>query len=88
MKADDVERLLQGIAQCPPKDRRDYAILVLLARLGLHPGEVATLTLDDLDWEAGTLTVRGKHGCPDRLPLPHAVGAALVLRFTNNSRVG
>lgn len=78
MNADDVERLLQSVDQQTPKGRRNYAILQLLARLGLRAGEVATLTLDDLDWDAGELIVCGKGGRHDRLPLPHEVGQALV----------
>ena len=57
---------------------RDYAILLLLARLGLRGGEVVTLTLDDLHWEAGEITIRGKGGRHHRLPLPQDVGEALV----------
>jgi site-specific recombinase XerD len=58
--------------------RRDYAIIILLLRLGLRRGEVAALTLDDIDWRAGELTVRGKGGRSDRLPLPADVGAAIA----------
>jgi hypothetical protein len=48
--------------------RRDYAIIVLLLRLGLRRSEVAGLTLDDIDWRAGELVVRGKGSRSDRLP--------------------
>lgn len=58
--------------------RRDYAMLMLLARLGLRVGEVAAMSLDDISWRAGELTVHGKGGREDRLPLPCDVGAALV----------
>jgi site-specific recombinase XerD len=58
--------------------RRDYAILLLLARLGLRAGEVAALRLDDLDWRRGELLVRGKGDRHERLPLPADVGEALV----------
>ncbi len=58
--------------------RRDRAILVLLARLGLRAGEVAGLELDDLDWRAGEISVRGKGSRRERLPLPADVGEALV----------
>jgi site-specific recombinase XerD len=50
----------------------------LLARLGLRAGEVVGLTLDDIDWEGGELTVRGKGGREDRLPLPREVGQAMA----------
>ena len=58
--------------------RRDYAILLLLARLGLRAGEVARLCLDDIDWRAGDLLVHGKGGRNERLPLPSDVGAAVA----------
>ena len=58
--------------------RRDYAIIILLLRLGLRRGEVAGLTLDDIDWRAGELVVRGKGGREDRLPLPADVGEAIA----------
>jgi integrase len=57
--------------------RRDFAVLMLLARLGLRCGEVAALRLDDVDWRAGEIVVRGKRSRLDRLPLPGDVGEAL-----------
>jgi integrase/recombinase XerD len=58
--------------------RRDYAILLLLARLGLRAGEIRTLTLEDLDWPAGLITVRGKGGHDSPMPLPLEVGEAIA----------
>jgi integrase/recombinase XerD len=58
--------------------RRDYAVIVLILRLGLRASEVATLRLDDLDWRAGQLTVNGKGGRLDQLPLPVDVGEAIA----------
>lgn len=58
--------------------RRDYAVLVVLLRLGLRAGEVARLGLDDLDWRAGELVVRGKGSRLDRLPMPVEVGEAVA----------
>lgn len=58
--------------------RRDYALIILLLRLGLRRGEVARLALDDIDWRAGELVVRGKGGREDRLPLPADVGEAIA----------
>jgi site-specific recombinase XerD len=69
------------LASCDPASlggRRDRAILVLLARLGLRAGEVAGLELDDLDWRAGEISVHGKGSRQERLPLPADVGEALV----------
>jgi site-specific recombinase XerD len=78
INADDVERLLHSIDQKTPEGRRNYAIMQLLARLGLRAAEVAALTLNDLDWDAGEIIVRGKGGRCDRLPLPYEVGQALA----------
>lgn len=58
--------------------RRDFAILTVLARLGLRACEAAAMQLRDIDWRAGELTVHGKGGLDDRLPLPADVGEALV----------
>jgi site-specific recombinase XerD len=78
MKAEDVACLLQSGDRTTPQGQRDDAILLLLARLGLRAGEVAALTLDDLDWDAGELRVRSKGARHDRLPWPHEVGDALA----------
>lgn len=58
--------------------RRDHAILVLLVRLGLRAAEVSALRLDDIDWRAGELVVRGKGRTEERLPLPADVGMAVA----------
>lgn len=58
--------------------RRDYAVIVTLLQLGLRRSELAGLTLDDIDWRAGELVVRGKRGREDRLPLPAEVGEAIA----------
>ena len=73
-----VARLLAGCDRRRTVGRRDYAILLLLVRLGLRAGEVATMQLEDLDWRAGELLVRGKGDRVDRLPLPVDVGEALA----------
>jgi site-specific recombinase XerD len=78
LPAEQVEQLLASCDRGTPAGRRDYAILMLLARLGLRGGEVAAMTLDDLDWECGEIVVRGKGQRLARLPLPAAVGAALA----------
>jgi len=57
---------------------RDHAIVVLVARLGLRAGEVSGLRLEDLDWSAGEIVVRGKGSRTERLPMPVDVGQALV----------
>jgi site-specific recombinase XerD len=58
--------------------RRDYAVLLLLSRLGLRAGEVAVLGLDDIDWRSGEIVVRGKGNRAERLPLPADVGSAIA----------
>jgi len=78
ISSDQVRQLLSHIDRRTAVGRRDYAILLLLARLGLRAGEVVTLELDDIDWQAGCLSVRGKGGRRSQLPLPHEVGAAIV----------
>ncbi len=78
IESEQITRLLQSCDQDHPTGQRDYAILLLLARLGLRPGEVVAMTLDDLDWESGALLVRGKGGQRDLMPLPQDVGKALV----------
>ena len=78
IEPEQVERLLKSCDRRTATGRRDYAVLLLLARLGLRGGEVSALTLDDLDWGAGEIAVRGKGSRHDRLPIPQDVGEALV----------
>ena len=75
---DQVRQLLASIDRCTAMGRRDYAIVLLLARLGLRSGEVAVLELDDLDWDAGQVSVQGKGGQRTALPLPADVGEAIA----------
>jgi site-specific recombinase XerD len=78
LSSGEVRRLLDGCDRSTPAGRRDYAVLVLLSRLGLRCGEVAALELGDVDWRAGEVVIRGKGSRIDRLPLPGDVGQALV----------
>jgi integrase/recombinase XerD len=73
-----VRRLLASINRRTAMGRRDYAILLLLARLGLRSSEVVFLDLDDIDWKTGRLSVHGKRGRRIELPLPTDVGEAIV----------
>jgi site-specific recombinase XerD len=75
---EQVERLLQCCDRRTRAGQRDYAVLLLLARLGLRGGEVLAMNLDDLDWEHGEIVVRGKGQRLERLPLPKDVGEALA----------
>ena len=82
-----VKKLLASCDRRRTVGRRDYAILLLLARLGLRAGEVAALELDDIDWRRGQLIVRGKGSRQDELPLPVDVGEAIVSYLRRRPRV-
>ena len=73
---------IQRVLDCCDRDtaagKRDYAILLLLARLGLRAGEVVALTLDDIDWEVGVITVQGKGKRVAQMPSPIEVGEAMA----------
>ena len=78
IEPDQVRQLLASIDRNTAVGRRDYAILLLLARLGLRSSEVAFLELDEIDWKAGQLSVRGKSGQRSDLPLSTEVGKAIA----------
>lgn len=78
ISVDQVRQLLASIDRRTAIGRRDYAVLLLLARLGLRSGEVAFLELDDIDWNAGQVSVRGKRGQRNELPLSTEVGKAIA----------
>src|SRR5580693_5963499 len=70
--------LLRACDRRRASGRRDYAVIVLILRLGLRAGEVAALRLEDLDWRAGQVTVHGKGHRVDQLPLPVDAGEAIA----------
>lgn len=78
LPAATVERILECCDQTTSVGRRNHAILLLLARLGVRAGEVGGLSLDDIDWSTGQITLRGKGGKSAQLPLAADVGAALA----------
>jgi integrase/recombinase XerD len=78
LEREQVSRILASCDRTTAVGRRDFAVVMLLSRLGLRACEVVALALDDIDWRAGELTVHGKGAQTDRLPLPHDVGQALV----------
>ena len=90
MPQSDIEALLASCDRLTLDGARDHAMLMLLARLGLRLIEIARLQLNDLDWRAGDLLVRGKARRDDRLPIPADVGQALAeylaLRGRHDSR--
>jgi len=75
---DTVKALLKSCDRRTTYGRRDFAVLMLLVRLGLRSGEVASLRLEDVDWRAGDLLIRGKGTKLERLPLPADVGEAVA----------
>lgn len=75
---EQVETLIAAVRTDTAIGRRNYAMVLLLARLGLRAAEVIAIRVDDIDWRAGELLVRGKGKLHDRLPLPKDVGEALV----------
>jgi integrase/recombinase XerD len=78
LSAEQLGRLLDSCDRLSVPGARDFAILTVLSRLGLRAREVADLRLDDIDWAAGEMLVRGKAARFERLPLPSDVGQALV----------
>lgn len=78
LSVDQVDKLLKTCDRGTPIGKRDYAILLLISRLGLRVGEVVNLRLEDIDWEGGEIRVCGKSERQARLPLPEDVGKALV----------
>jgi site-specific recombinase XerC len=79
LPACSVEKVLARSDRRSPIGRRDYAILLLLARLGLRACEIVALNLEDIDWENARITIRAKGGRWNQLPLPRDVGEALAL---------
>jgi site-specific recombinase XerD len=78
LPAATVERILECCDRTTSVGRRNHAILLLLARLGVRAGEVVGLNLDDIDWSTGQITIRGKGGKSAQLPLAADVGTALA----------
>jgi site-specific recombinase XerD len=78
LPGDQIQKVLGSCDRKTVIGRRDYALLLLLARLGLRAGEVVALTLDDIDWEAGLITVKGKGKRVVQMPLPSEIGRAIA----------
>ena len=78
LAGEQIQKILGSCDKETAIGRRDYALLLLLAPLGLRAGEVVALTLDDFDWEAGLVTVRGKGKRVAQMPLPSEVGTAIA----------
>lgn len=84
---DQVDLLLSSCNRTTEIGRRDFAILTLLARLGLRASEVASIELDDFDWKAGEIVIRGKGNLQERLPLLVDVGEAVAAYLLERPRV-
>ncbi|MGH3516127.1 MAG: tyrosine-type recombinase/integrase [Haloechinothrix sp.] len=78
ISAADARSLLKACDRRTVVGRRDYVVILLLMRLGLRSCEVAALRLEDIDWRAGVITIHGKAGRLDQLPLPAEVGEAIA----------
>jgi site-specific recombinase XerD len=78
LSTEAVKRVLKNCNRQTPIGRRNYAILLLLARLGLRAGEVVALDLDDIDWKEGLIAIHGKGGKSVLLPMPVDVGEAIA----------
>jgi len=78
LQAEEVERVIAACDPASPVGRRDRAILLLLARLGLRAGDIVQLRLADIDWKAACVSVSGKSANETRLPLTQEVGQAVV----------
>ena len=87
LSAGEVRRLVAAVNGDGATGRRDRAVLLLLARLGLRSQEVTAIRLDDINWRTGEITIRGKRGFHDRMPLPVDVGEA-VSDYALNERAG
>jgi integrase/recombinase XerD len=85
---DEVARLLASCNRRTAVGCRDYAVLMLLVRLGLRAGEVAALELQDVDWRRGEIVICGKGRRQERLPLPVDVGEAVVQYLRGGDRRG
>jgi site-specific recombinase XerD len=92
LKSEEIQRLLEAVRTDDAIGRRNYAMLLLMARLGLRAPEVIAIQLDDINWRTGEILIRGKDKLHDRMPLPADAGEAIVDYIKNgrpsgNSRV-
>jgi site-specific recombinase XerD len=86
LEPEEVNRLIEVVRNHEKTGRRNYAMLMLIARLGLRAPEVTAIELDDIDWRAGEILIRGKRQLHDRMPLPTEVGEAIVDYIRNERR--
>jgi integrase/recombinase XerD len=87
LKREEIQRLIEAVRSDDVIGRRNYAMLLLMARLGLRASEVIAIQLNDIDWRTGEILIRGKGKLHDRMPLPAEVGEAIV-DYIRNGRAG
>jgi integrase/recombinase XerD len=85
---EEVESVLSATDRSSPRGRRDHAILLLLARLGLRAAEIVSLELSDINWRTGKILVRGKGSRLDHVPLIADVGEAIALYLRKDREEG
>ena len=78
LRPEEIERLIDAVWAPTAVGRRNYAMILLLARLGLRAPEIIAIQIDDIDWRGGTILIRGKGKRHDRMPLPEDAGKAIV----------
>ena len=83
----DIRRLVDAVHSDDGIGRRNYAMLLVMARLGLRAQEVIAIRLEDIDWRAGEMLIRGKGGQHDRTPIPVDVGEAIAA-YLQDGRTG
>ena len=86
LNSETIERLVASVRADSSVGWRNHAMLLLVARLGLRAPEVIVIQLDDIDWRAGTILIRGKGKRHDRMPLPEDAGKAIVDYIRNGRR--
>jgi site-specific recombinase XerD len=86
LSTEDIGRLLEAVRAETTTGRRNHAMVLLMARLGLRAEEVINIQIDDIDWRAGEILVRGQGKRFDRLPLPTYVGEAMVAYISQDRK--
>lgn len=86
LEPEQINRLIEVVRGHKKTGRRNYAMLMLVARLGLRPPEVTAIELDDIDWRAGEILIRGKRQLHDRMPMSAEIGEAIVDYIKNERR--
>ena len=86
LEPEQVNRLIEVVRGHKKTGRRNYAMLMLIARLGLRPPEVTAIELNDIDWRAGEILIRGKRQLHDRMPMSAEIGEAIVDYIKNERR--